>query len=165
MYTIGVRDRSLNWLKRNFQRLPTAGCLQSGHIKRPSSQRQPLHSSADVRAQPYTHDQTGRKVCVDRGYTMSLGVGQWKFPLCPLGRSILSLRSTVTRTARRLSGLQGVSATTDNAHHYGFLLPENPRKGDLNLRLSPIKTRFRSRWIRDSKEEGQRLIYLITMRL
>lgn len=47
--------------------------LLSGRIKRPSPQRQPLHSSADVRAQPYAHDHTSRKVCVDRGYRESWG--------------------------------------------------------------------------------------------
>lgn len=68
--------------------------------------------TADFRALGYVHAARQRRVSRGRKVyvvvTKSLGVGQWKFPLCPLRRSILSLRA-VTCATRGPPGLQAVS--------------------------------------------------------
>lgn len=72
-------------------------------------------------------------MCVDCGYRESWGRAV-EISTVPAGQ--YSLRA-VTRTARRLSGLQGVSATIDNCAPLRLLASGESPLRDLNFQIRP----------------------------
>lgn len=80
-------------------------------------------------------------VCVEIAVTMSLGVGQWKFPLVPAGTvNTLSLHA-VTRAATdgRPDYRPFQARPARAAHRYGFPIPvgESPLGSPWDFSISP----------------------------